>query len=304
MSIKIDGVTKFYGQQKALDSISFEVDSGQIVGFIGPNGAGKTTLMRIMTGYLQPDQGRVLINGIDVRHNPLEARRHIGYLPETNPLYYEMYVEDFLLFVAGIYGLKNKNGLVKEVIERTGLGREKHKKIGQLSKGYKQRVGLAQAIIHNPSVLILDEPTSGLDPNQIVEIRNLIKELGEQKTVILSTHIMQEVEAICDRIIIINRGQIVANDTPETIQSRVKDQMMKFLVEFDTDLSREQLEKIPGVEEVHYLRRRRWLIISLEDVRKNVFDFAVKREITVLTMEQKKKTLEEIFRELTGNEKS
>ncbi len=304
MAISIDKVTKFYGKQKALDQVSFDVPDGQIAGFIGPNGAGKTTLMRIITGYLEPTAGQVFVDNYSVREKPKQVRRLIGYLPESNPLYYDMYVEDFLNFVAGIYQLKNKSKRVEEVIDMVGLGFERDKKIGQLSKGYKQRVGLAQAIIHDPKVLILDEPTSGLDPNQIVEIRNLIRQLGKEKTVLLSTHIMQEVEAICDRIIIINRGKIVANETPDTIEKKVSEQMMKFVVEFDKDVDKNLLETLDGVEEVHYLKHRRWLILSIEDVRKIIFDFAVSRNITVLTMERKRKSLEEIFRELTiGNEK-
>ena len=304
MSISINKVTKFYGNQKALDQVSFDIPDGQIAGFIGPNGAGKTTLMRIITGYLQPTEGKVFINGLPVEQNSKEVRRLIGYLPESNPLYYDMYVEDFLSFVAGIYRLKNKSKRVEQVIDLVGLGLERDKKIGQLSKGYKQRVGLAQAIIHNPKVLILDEPTSGLDPNQIVEIRNLIRELGKEKTVLLSTHIMQEVEAICDQIIIINRGKIVANETPDTIETKVSEKMMKFLVEFDKDVEKDVLEALDGVEEVHYLKHNRWLILSLEDVRKIIFDFAVSKKIAVLTMERKRKSLEEIFRELTTGEQS
>ncbi len=301
MSITVNKVTKFYGRQKALDNVSFHIPDRQIVGFIGPNGAGKTTLMRIITGYLEPSKGEVLVNGLPVSTKKKIIQSQIGYLPENNPLYYDMYVEDFLMFVASIFKLKNKKQQVEHVIKITGLGPERKKKIAHLSKGYKQRVGLAQAILHNPSVLILDEPTSGLDPNQIIEIRNLIKQLGQQKTVLLSTHIMQEVEAICDRIIIINKGKIIADDTPETIENRVEDSMLKFLIEFDRDVKRKDLETIPGVEEIHYIKDNKWLIISLDDIRKNIFQFAVSRNLTVLTIEQKKKNLEEIFRELTTN---
>ena len=299
MSITVNKVTKFYGTQKALDNVSFHIPDRQIVGFIGPNGAGKTTLMRIITGYLEPSQGQVLVNNLPVDSKKKIVQSQIGYLPENNPLYYDMYVEDFLMFVASIFKLKNKKQQVEHVIKITGLEPERKKKIAHLSKGYKQRVGLAQAIIHDPDVLVLDEPTSGLDPNQIIEIRNLIKQLGQQKTVLLSTHIMQEVEAICDRIIIINKGRIVADDTPETIQHRVEDSMLKFLIEFDRDVDRKELEKIPGAEEIHYIRENKWLIVSLDDIRKDIFQFAVARNLTVLTIEQKKKSLEEIFRELT-----
>ncbi len=299
MSITLQNITKYYGQQKAVDRVSFSIPSGQVVGFIGPNGAGKTTIMRIITGFLKADEGEVFVNNMDIKKNSLQVRNQIGYLPENNPLYYDMYVREFLNFVAGIHKLANRRAIIDRVIEMTGLTREQHKKIRQLSKGYKQRVGLAQAIIHNPSVLILDEPTSGLDPNQIIEIRNLISRLGKEKTVMLSTHIMQEVEAICDRIIIINRGQIVADDTPETIRERVKNPVMEFTVEFDNQLSPEQLKQIPYAEKIESLGSKRWLITSREDIRKDIFDFAVKNNIAVLSLEMKQKSLEEIFHQLT-----
>ncbi|MBD3750491.1 MAG: ATP-binding cassette domain-containing protein [Sphingobacteriales bacterium] len=211
MSIKVDTLSKVYGTQKAVDAISFEASAGKILGFLGPNGAGKSTTMKMLTCYLPASAGKAMVCGFDIASQSLEVRKNIGYLPESNPLYHEMYVKEFLYFVGNTYHLKNLKQRVEEVIAATGLGIEQHKKIGQLSKGYKQRVGLAQAIIHDPKVLILDEPTSGLDPNQLIEIRKLIKELGKTKTVILSTHIMQEVEAICDEVIIINKGKIVAN---------------------------------------------------------------------------------------------
>ena len=299
MKIEVRELTKRYGPQLAVDNISFTVNTGEIVGFLGPNGAGKTTTMKIITNFIAPTSGDVLIDGTSIREQPNEIKRHIGYLPENNPLYNDMPVIDYLRFVGELLNLDNLTGRIKDVIEKVGLYDEKHKKIGELSKGYKQRVGLAQAIIHDPDVLVLDEPTSGLDPNQIIEIRNLIKQLGQQKTVLLSTHIMQEVEAICDRIIIINKGRIVADDTPETIQHRVEDSMLKFLIEFDRDVDRKELEKIPGAEEIHYIRENKWLIVSLDDIRKDIFQFAVARNLTVLTIEQKKKSLEEIFRELT-----
>ncbi len=299
MSITLQNITKYYGKQKAVDRVSFSIPSGQVVGFIGPNGAGKTTIMRIITGFLKADEGEVLVNNMDIKKYPLQVRNQIGYLPENNPLYYDMYVREFLDFVAGIHKLANRRAIIDQVIEMTGLTREQHKKIRQLSKGYKQRVGLAQAIIHNPPVLILDEPTSGLDPNQIIEIRNLISRLGKEKTVILSTHIMQEVEAICDRIIIINKGQIVADDTPNTIHERVKNPVMEFTVEFDSQLSPEQLKQIPYAEKIQSLGAKRWLITSREDIRKDIFDFAVKNNIAVLSLEMKQKSLEEIFHQLT-----
>ena len=220
MSILVKDLTKIYGEQKAVDNISFEIKTGEIVGFVGPNGAGKSTTMKILTGFIPPSSGEAKINALDLIENSLEIRKHIGYLPEHNPLYHEMYVKEYLEFVAGIYNLgKNTQSRIEEIIEQTGLTIEQKKKIGALSKGYRQRVGLAQALIHDPSILILDEPTSGLDPNQIIEIRNLISEVGKEKTVMLSTHIMQEVEAICDRIIIINKGKIVADDSIESIYS-------------------------------------------------------------------------------------
>lgn len=213
MSIKIQNLTKTYGTQKAVDNISFEVHKGEIVGFLGPNGAGKSTTMKILTGYIPSTEGSAEVNGFDVKSQPMQVKKSIGYLPEHNPLYLEMYVREFLEFIGSLYGLKGAElkNRIEEVIELVGLSLEKHKKIGQLSKGYRQRVGLAQAMIHNPEVLILDEPTTGLDPNQLVEIRNLIKEVGKNKTVIFSSHIMQEVEALCDRVVIINRGKIVAD---------------------------------------------------------------------------------------------
>ncbi len=303
MSIKVKNVTKFYGTQKALDKVSFSIDTGQIVGFIGPNGAGKTTMMRIITGFLSPSSGRVFVNSIDARANSLAVRRLIGYLPENNPLYYDMYVHEFLSFIAGLYGLKNRKKLVNKIIDITGLGPEQHKRIGQLSKGYKQRVGLAQAIIHDPQVLILDEPTSGLDPNQIIQIRNLISQLGKEKTVMLSTHIMQEVEAICDRIIIINHGHIVADDSPETIHERVEEDELTFVVEFDSQVEQSLLEKIQGVDSVRQIKASHWLITSKEDIRRRIFDFAVDNKIAVLSMDMKKKSLEQVFHELTQDDK-
>lgn len=219
MSISVKNIVKTYGTQRAVDGISFEIPSGEIVGFIGPNGAGKSTTMKIITGFLSDFEGEVLVNGIDVRQNPIEVKKSIGYLPEHNPLYLEMYVKEYLMFVAKIYGLnKDAENIVDEIIKRVGLEKEVHKKISMLSKGYRQRVGLAAVLVHDPKVLILDEPTTGLDPNQLIEIRSLIEAEGKSKTIMLSTHIMQEVEAICDRVIIINNGHIVANDTAENIK--------------------------------------------------------------------------------------
>lgn len=219
MSIQVEQLTKIYGAQKAIHNISFNVNKGEIVGFLGPNGAGKSTTMKILTGYLQATSGKALVAGIDVQNDAIEVKKRIGYLPESNALYYDMYVKEYMKFIAGVHQVSNLKSQISNAIELTGLQVEQHKKIGQLSKGYKQRVGLAAALIHNPEVLILDEPTSGLDPNQIVEIRNVIKEQGKNKTVLFSSHILQEVEAICDRIIIINKGQIVADDKLENLQN-------------------------------------------------------------------------------------
>lgn len=302
MSIQVNDLTKIYGQQKAVDQISFEIKTGEIVGFVGPNGAGKSTTMKILTGFIPPSSGEVKINDLDLIEDSLEIRKHIGYLPENNPLYLDMYVKEYLEFVAGIYKLgKQTNSRIKEIIEQTGLSIEQKKKIGALSKGYRQRVGLAQALIHNPAILILDEPTSGLDPNQIVEIRNLISDVGKEKTVMLSTHIMQEVEAICDRIIIINKGKIVADDSIEAIYSHTKDQWVTIVVEFDQVAHQKQLEEIEFVDKVAKIDDKNWLIqsTSMEDIRPKIFNFAVKSNMTVLSMQKREKSLEEVFQELT-----
>jgi ABC-2 type transport system ATP-binding protein len=309
MSIQVKDLTKIYGQQKALDQISFEIKTGEIVAFVGPNGAGKSTTMKILTGFIPPSSGKAKINNLDLIEKSLEIRKHIGYLPEHNPLYLDMYVKEYLEFVAGIYKLgKKTNTRIKEIIEQTGLSIEQKKKIGALSKGFRQRVGLAQALIHDPAILILDEPTSGLDPNQIIEIRNLISEVGKEKTVMLSTHIMQEVEAICDRIIIINNGKIVADDSINSIISKTQDQYITIIVEFNNTPDQKQLEEINLVDKVAKINDRNWLIqsspagradLSTEDIRQNIFDFAVKSNLAVLSMQKKEKSLEEVFQELT-----
>lgn len=301
MSVKVSNLTKTYGKQKAIDNISFEIKTGEIAGFIGPNGAGKSTTMKILTGYIPPSDGEAFVNGISIFKNSLEIRRQIGYLPEHNPLYPEMYIKEFLEYVAGTYKIKATKKLISNIIELTGLGVEQHKKINALSKGFRQRVGLAQALIHNPSVLVLDEPTTGLDPNQIIEIRNLISEIGKEKTVILSTHIMQEVEAICDRVIIINQGKIVANEAGKNIQSVSKEEYLSFVVEFDTETSTEKIETIIDVLKVISVDKFKFIIQSNKDIRKNIFNFAVANDIAVLSMQKKEKTLEEIFQELTKN---
>jgi ABC-2 type transport system ATP-binding protein len=303
MSIVVQGVSKFYGEQKALDNISFEVKTGEIVGFIGPNGAGKSTMMKIITGFIPASSGKVSVNGLAVEADNLEVKKQIGYLPENNPLYPEMYVREYLGFVASIYksAISGKKQ-TDNIIELTGLSPEQNKKIGSLSKGYRQRVGLAQALIHNPAVLILDEATTGLDPNQIVEIRNLIKEAGKQKTVMISTHIMQEVEAICDRVIIIDKGIIVADEEKSKIYSKIKRPKQVIQVEFDKETKDSSLAEIKNVSSVKKIRNNIWVIEAEgdEDIRPSVFNFAVKNNLTVLSMNKQESNLEEVFRHLTN----
>ncbi len=304
MSVEVRAVTKNYGEQKALDNVSFSVNSGEIVGFLGPNGAGKSTMMKIITGYIPATSGTVLVNATDVADDNISVRKNIGYLPENNPLYPEMYVREYLEFSASMYRTgSNARKRVDTVIELTGLGPEYRKKIGALSKGYRQRVGLAQALIHEPSVLILDEATSGLDPNQIVEIRNLIKEAGKEKTVLLSTHIMQEVEAICDRIIIIDRGRIVADDSKENIRKGITAAESIVTVEFDRETTAGELMKIAGVSSVTPLKYNSWALGSSpsDDIRPAIFAFAVERKLTVLSLQKETSSLEDIFRQLTGD---
>ncbi len=303
MSIIVQSVSKFYGQQKALDNISFEVRTGEIVGFIGPNGAGKSTMMKIITGFIPASTGKISVNGLPVEGDNPEVKKQIGYLPENNPLYPEMYVREYLGFVASIYktGLSIKKQ-TDNIIELTGLAPEQNKKIGALSKGFRQRVGLAQALIHNPAVLILDEATTGLDPNQIVEIRNLIKEAGKKKTVMLSTHIMQEVEAICDRVIIIDKGVIVADEEKSNIYSKIKRPKQVIHVEFDKDTKDSSLAEITNVKSVKKIRDNVWLIEaeSDEDIRPSLFNYAVKNNLTVLSLNKQESNLEEVFRQLTN----
>ncbi|HVF82025.1 MAG TPA: ATP-binding cassette domain-containing protein, partial [Flavisolibacter sp.] len=268
MSIIVSNLTKTYGEQIAVDSISFTVKRGEIVGFLGPNGAGKSTTMKIITGYLSPDSGSVSVTGIDVTKQPLEAKRKVGYLPESNALYYEMYVKEYLDFIADIHKISNKQSAIGKVIEQVGLTKEKAKKIGQLSKGYKQRVGLAAALLHNPEVLILDEPTSGLDPNQIIEIRNVIKEQGKDKLVLFSSHILGEVEAICDRVIIINKGKLVADDKLSNLQKTSLTNIVR--VGFKEALEQEWLNRLPGVTSANKVDSYNWTIETdnAEAVRK------------------------------------
>lgn len=299
MSIVVNNITKLYGQQKALNDVSFTVNTGEIVGFLGPNGAGKSTMMKIITCYIPPTQGTVKVNGFDILDQSLEVKKHIGYLPEHNPLYLDMYVKEFLEFVGGLYKVDNVKKRVQEMIELTGLQVEQKKKIGALSKGYRQRVGLAQAIIHDPKVLIMDEPTTGLDPNQLEEIRNLIKTLGKEKTVMLSTHIMQEVEAVCDKVIIINKGEIVANESTQNLQKNANKQM--YTVEFDSTVSKNSLKNISGVKEVNLVSGNIWQLTTAGDVdiRKEIFDFAVQNKLSVLTLNKEEQKLEDVFKQLT-----
>ena len=300
MSISVSHITKLYGQQKALDDVSFEIGGSAVVGFLGPNGAGKSTMMKILTCYLPSTSGTASVCGFDTREQSMDVRRSVGYLPEHNPLYTDLYVKEYLEFVAGIYKLKNVSARVKEMVDTVGLGREQHKKIGQLSRGYRQRVGLAQAMIHDPKVLILDEPTSGLDPNQLEEVRGLIKRIGREKTVLLSTHIMQEVEAICDRVIIIDRGHIVADDTADTLRSATQ-QRETLEVEFDRATEAKLLLRIPGVEKAEAVSTNAWRLLCRadQDARPAVFQFAVDNGLKVLALQKSERGLEEVFKELT-----
>lgn len=299
MSITISGLTKVYGQQKAVNNISFSTSEGQIVGFLGPNGAGKSTTMKMITGYLPSTSGTIQVCGEEVNDQNLSIRKKIGYLPENNPLYLDMYVQEYLSFIADIYKLKGKKNRIKELIELTGLEIEQHKKIGQLSKGYRQRVGLAQAMMNDPKVLILDEPTSGLDPNQLIEIRALIQKLGEEKTVLLSTHIMQEVQAVCERIIIINKGEIVADDKTSNLQSSAVNNSVYF-VEFQSLVSLELLKDL--LKESDIEKQGALFKItsnSEEDLRLKIFEMAVENNNPILTLKKEQSNLEDVFRALT-----
>ena len=301
MSIIVENITKLYGKQKALDQVSFTVEPGQVVGFLGPNGAGKSTMMKIISCFIPQTEGRVTVDGFDVNDQPVEVRRNVGYLPEHNPLYLDMYVKEFLTFVGSIQLAKaDVPKRVKEMIDVTGLGPEQNKKIAALSKGYRQRVGLAQSMIHNPSVLILDEPTTGLDPNQLVEIRQLIRTIGREKTVILSTHIMQEVEAICDRVVIINKGKIVADDTTQLLQQQAADQGV-ILVEFDKIVQEGLLKKVNGLVSAEMIRTNTWKIKGRKgtDIRQEIFRFAAETGLSVLTLQKEESNIESVFHQLT-----
>jgi len=300
MSISISHLSKKYGEQTVLNDINFEIGEGEVVGFLGPNGAGKTTTMKILTGALSYSTGSVKVCGMEVSKNQLKTSSLIGYLPEQNPLYTDMYVKEFLLFVAETYHLgKEKEKRVEELIDSVGLRPEFHKKIGQLSKGYRQRVGLAQALIPNPKVLILDEPTTGLDPNQLEEIRSLIRQIGKDKTVLLSTHIMQEIKAICNRVIVINKAEIVA-DYPDISKINLfNEENRHFEVEFAEAVKPESLQKLENITAVHPLSEKRFTIIASTDIREIIFDFAVKSNNKILTINSVERSMEDVFRELT-----
>ncbi len=303
MSVRVQHLTKIYGTQRAVDDISFEVRKGEIVGFLGPNGAGKSTTMKMLTCFFPPTSGKAEVCGHDVETESLAVRQRVGYLPEHNPLYKDMYVREYLYFVAGVYRVADPARRVSELIELTGLGLEQHKKIGQLSKGYRQRVGLAQAMMHDPEVLILDEPTSGLDPNQLVEIRRLIKELGRQKTVLFSTHIMQEVQALCDRVLIIDRGRIVADDTIDGLQRRVAGQVLLH-VEVQGSVAAADWQRIGGVEQVRDLGQGRFQLVADAgaDLRPEVFRFAVERGLVLVELHRETFSVEDVFQRLTGKQ--
>ena len=299
MSIVVKNVTKLYGEQKALNDVSFEIKKGQVVGFLGPNGAGKSTMMKIITCFIPQTSGQIKVCDYDVTEQPIDVKRMVGYLPEHNPLYLDMYVKEYLDFTAGVYKVADRKSRITEMIDMVGLGVEQNKKIGALSKGYRQRVGLAQAMIHDPEVLILDEPTTGLDPNQLEEIRSLIKEIGKEKTIMLSTHIMQEVEAICDKTIIINKGTIVANDTTAGLQ-KTNQQGIVLTVEFDQKVSDAELTKIKGVIRVAQQSGNKMVVEIADDkVRNDLFQFALQKEITILTMQRETQSLENVFKQLT-----
>lgn len=299
MSIEVNNLTRIYGEQRAVDNISFSLKKGEIVGFLGPNGAGKSTTMKMITGYLEPDGGEINVSGIDVKKDPLAAKKKIGYLPESNALYYDMYVREYLDFIADVHDVHNKKQRISDVIQLTGLTPESKKKVGQLSKGYKQRVGLAAALLHNPEVLILDEPTSGLDPNQIIEIRNVIKEQGKDKLVLFSSHILQEVEAICDRVIIINKGQLVADDTLQHLQQRSNLNIVK--VSFKEALEAEWIKRLQGVSSVNKVDANTWTIETTEPdtVRRELKKLEAENNLDIVSLQSENQSLEEVFRSLT-----
>lgn len=301
MSIKVTALTRLYDTQKAVDNISFEIRKGEITGFLGPNGAGKSTTMKMITGYLPPTSGSATVCGFDVAEKPMEVRKRVGYLPEANPLYYEMYVREYLEFSAGIHKInKDRAKRIEDMIAMTGLGKEAHKKIGALSKGYKQRVGLAQAMLHDPEVLILDEPTSGLDPNQIVEIRDLIKDIGKDKTVLLSTHIMQEVQAMCSRVIIINNGLIVADDSIDHLQTK-NTRKDVLVIAFEGPVDEKLLSELKQAESYEHLGGNKWKLATAapENLRREVMQWALAHDVNISSMQAQTESLEDVFRTLT-----
>lgn len=304
MSIEVSGLIKRYGEQHAVDGISFKVNKGEIVGFLGPNGAGKSTTMKIITGYLTADEGKVLVSGIPVNPDAINARRKIGYLPEANPLYFDMYVREYLRFMAGIHTIEatKRTKRIEQVIELTGLTPESTKKIGQLSKGYKQRVGLAAALLHDPEVLILDEPTTGLDPNQIIEIRALIRNLGTEKTVLFSSHILQEVEAVCNRAIIINKGKIVADDRVQLLQQRTDTDEIIY-VRFKENLPLTLLASLKDAKSVEAEGPMFWKIVSgnPDRARRQLFELALQHNLNIVSLHSEIQSLEAVFRDLTSN---
>jgi ABC-2 type transport system ATP-binding protein len=305
MSIAVKEISKKYGSQLAVNNISFDVHTGEVVGFIGPNGAGKSTTMKMITGTLSPETGSVHINGLSTLEHQREIRGMIGYLPEHNPLYLEMYIREYLHYVAGLYKVTGKRARerVASVIEMTALSHEIGKRIGNLSKGYRQRVGLAQALIHDPEILVLDEPTSGLDPNQLAEIRNLVSNIGKEKTVLLSTHILQEVEAICDRVIIINNGTIVADENAQLLREQGKGQTQTIHIELDKAADPAIWSELLIIDHVKSIDNKQFLLETheLRDIRGDIFNFAVNQGLTILSLSLKKKSLEEVFRELTNH---
>ena len=300
MSIEVNNLVKIYGEQKAVDNISFRVGKGEIVGFLGPNGAGKSTTMKIITGYLQPSAGNASVCGMNVSENPLATKKKIGYLPEQNALYYDMYVKEYLAFIAEVHNLRSTQNAIDRAISTVGLTLESKKKVGQLSKGYKQRVGLAAAIIHDPEVLILDEPTSGLDPNQIIEIREVIKQQGEDKTVLFSSHILQEVEAICDRVIIIDRGRLVADDSLDNLQKATK-KSHAVIIQFKEDVDKDLLQKISGVSAVEQSTGSTFKLQTPnpEAVRKQILELALLHNLNIVSLQSEEQSLEDVFRSLT-----
>ncbi len=302
MSIHVKNLTKIYGEQRAVDNISFSIKPGEIVGFLGPNGAGKSTTMKMITGYLEPDTGDIRVSDVDVKEDPFNAKKKVGYLPESNALYYDMYVKEYLGFIADVHGIKNKKEAIDKVIEQVGLTPEKKKRVGQLSKGYKQRVGLAAALLHDPEVLILDEPTSGLDPNQIIEIRQVIKEQGKNKLVLFSSHILQEVEAICDRVIIINKGKIVADDKLSNLQNKTTTNVVK--VSFKEALEAEWLKRLPAAKSVNKTDAHNWSIETTdpEQLRRQLQKMAADHDLDIVSLQSESQSLEDVFRLLTSVE--